>query len=123
MSLNIVILTGRLGQDPELKYSGDNQAVCNLRVATDESYKDKSGARQEKTEWHNVVVFGATAENVTKFLAKGREVAVQGRLQTRTWDDKDGNKRRSTEIVADRVVFIGGKGGGKGAEQDAGVPF
>jgi single-strand DNA-binding protein len=116
-SVNKVILVGNLGADPELKYTPSNRAVCNLSVATNEVWKDKSGQKQEKTEWHRVNVWGEQAENCSKFLAKGRMVYVEGRLQTRSWDDKDGKKRYSTEVVADRVVFLGG---GAGAENGGG---
>ena len=113
-SVNKVILVGNLGADPELKYTPSNRPVCHLSVATNEVWKDKSGQKQEKTEWHRVNVWGDQAENCSKFLSKGRMVYVEGRLQTRSWDDKEGKKRYSTEVVADRVVFLGG--GGAGAE-------
>ena len=116
-SVNKVILVGNLGADPELKYTPSNRAVCNLSVATNEVWKDKSGQKQEKTEWHRVNVWGEQAENCSKFLTKGRMVYVEGRLQTRSWDDKEGKKRYSTEVVADRVVFLGG---GAGAENGGG---
>jgi len=110
-SVNKVILIGNLGADPELKYTPSNRAVCNLRIATNESFKDRNGQRQDRTEWHRVTVWGDQGENCGKFLAKGRSVYVEGRLQTRSWDDKDGNKRYSTDVVADRVQFLGGAGG------------
>jgi single-strand DNA-binding protein len=114
-SVNKVILVGNLGADPELKYTPSNRPVCNLSVATNEVFKDKSGQRQERTEWHRVTVWGDQAENCSKYLAKGRMVYLEGRLQTRSWDDKDGKKRYSTEVVADRVVFLsGGAGAGEG---------
>ena len=116
-SVNKVILVGNLGADPELKYTPSNRPVCNLSVATNEVWKDKGGQKQERTEWHRVNVWGEQAENCSKFLAKGRMVYVEGRLQTRSWDDKDGKKRYSTEVVADRVVFLGG---GAGAENGGG---
>ncbi len=111
-SVNKVILVGNLGADPELKYTPSNRPVCNLSVATNEVWKDKGGNKQERTEWHRVNVWGEQAENCSKFLAKGRMVYVEGRLQTRSWDDKEGKKRYSTEVVADRVVFLGGQGPG-----------
>jgi single-strand DNA-binding protein len=111
-SVNKVILIGNLGADPELKYTPSNRPVCNLSLATNEVFKDKSGQRQERTEWHRVTVWGDSAENCSKYLAKGRPVYIEGRLQTRSWDDKEGKKRYSTEVVADRVVFLGGGGGG-----------
>jgi single-strand DNA-binding protein len=118
-SVNKVILIGNLGADPELKYTPSNRPLCNLSLATNEVFKDKSGARQERTEWHRVTVWGEQAETCSKYLAKGRSVYVEGRLQTRSWDDKEGKKRYSTDIVADRVVFLGG-GGGPGAGAGAG---
>jgi single-strand DNA-binding protein len=111
-SVNKVILIGNLGADPELKYTPSNRPVCNLSLATNEVFKDKSGQRQERTEWHRVTVWGESAENCSKYLAKGRSVYIEGRLQTRSWDDKEGKKRYSTEVVADRVVFLGSGGGG-----------
>jgi single-strand DNA-binding protein len=112
-SVNKVILIGNLGADPELKYTPSQRPLCNLRIATTEVYKDKSGQRQEKTEWHRVTVWGEQAENCNKYLAKGRSVYVEGRLQTRSYD-KDGQKHYATDIVADRVVFLGSGGGGEG---------
>jgi single-strand DNA-binding protein len=117
-SVNKVILIGNLGADPELKYTPTNRALCNLRIATTEVYKDKAGQRQEKTEWHRVTVWGDQATNCSKYLAKGRSVYVEGRLQTRTYD-KDGQKHYATDVVADRVVFLG-SGGGAGAEAGGG---
>lgn len=112
-SVNKVILIGNLGADPELRYTPNgNRAVCNLRVATTETYKDKSGAKQEKTEWHRVNVWGDQAENCNKYLAKGRSVYIEGKIETRSWDDKDGTKKYSTEIVAERVQFLDKKDGG-----------
>ncbi len=109
MSVNKVILLGRLGQDPELKYTPSGSGVCNFSVATSESWTDKSGQKQEKTEWHRIVVWGKLAELCNQYLAKGRQVFVEGKLQTRSWDDKDGNKRYTTEINAATVQFIGGQ--------------
>ncbi len=113
-SVNKVILFGNLGADPELKYTPSQRPLCNLRIATTEVYKDKAGQRQEKTEWHRVTVWGDQAENCNKYLAKGRSVYVEGRLQTRTYD-KEGQKHYATDVVADRVVFLG-SGGGAGGE-------
>ena len=112
-SVNKVILVGNLGADPELKYTPSSRPLCNLRIATTEVFKDKSGQRQEKTEWHRVTVWGDQAENCSKYLAKGRSVYVEGRLQTRSYD-KEGQKHYATDIVADRVVFLGSGGGGGG---------
>src|SRR5262245_3903659 len=130
-SVNKVILIGNLGADPELKYTPSNRPVCNLRLATNEVFKDKSGQRQERTEWHRVTVWGEQAENCSKYLSKGRSVYIEGKLQTRTWDDKDGQKRYATDVVADRVVFLsdgggarrgggGGGGGGRGWGEESG---
>jgi single-strand DNA-binding protein len=120
-SVNKVILIGNLGADPELKYTPSNRPLCNLSVATNEVFKDKSGQRQERTEWHRVTVWGDQAETCSKYLGKGRSVYVEGRLQTRSWDDKDGKKRYSTDIVADRVVFLsGGAGEGGGGRRGGG---
>ena len=102
---------GNLGADPELKYTPSSRPLCNLRIATTDVFKDKSGQRQEKTEWHRVTVWGDTAENCNKYLSKGRSVYVEGRLQTRSYD-KEGQKHYATDIVADRVVFLGSGGGG-----------
>ena len=121
-SVNKVILIGNLGADPELKYTPSQRPLCNLRIATTEVYKDKSGVRQEKTEWHRVTVWGDQAENCNKYLAKGRSVYIEGRLQTRSYD-KDGQKHYATDIVADRVVFLGsGAGGGEGRGEGRGKP-
>lgn len=111
-SVNKVIVLGNLGGDPELKYLPSGQAVCDLRVATTEVFKDKSDQRQERTEWHRVVVWGKTAENCAKYLRKGQQVYVEGRLQTRSWENKEGVKQYTTEIVADQVVFLRGSGAG-----------
>jgi single-strand DNA-binding protein len=113
-SVNKVILIGNLGADPELKYTPSNRPVCNLSLATNEVFKDKSGQRQERTEWHRVTVWGEQAEHCSKYLSKGRSVYVEGRLQTRSWDDKEGKKRYSTDVVADRVVFLSGGAAGEG---------
>jgi single-strand DNA-binding protein len=110
-SVNKVILVGNLGADPELKYTTSNRPVCNLSIATNEVWKDKAGEKQERVEWHRVNVWGDQAENCHKFLAKGRMVYLEGKLQTRKWQDKEGKDRYTTEIVADRVVFLGGGDG------------
>ena len=108
MGLNKVIIIGNLGADPELRYTQSGQAVCNFTVATNESWKDKDGEWQERTEWHKIVVWGKQGENCEKYLSKGRQCCVEGRLQTREWEDKDGNKRWTTEIVAQNVQFLSG---------------
>jgi single-strand DNA-binding protein len=115
-SVNKVILIGHLGAKPELKYLPSGQAVCEMRLATNEVFNDKQNQRQERTEWHAVVAWGKTAENCAQYLDKGRQVYIEGRLQTRSWDDKNtGEKRYKTEIVANQVTFLGGgPGGGEG---------
>jgi len=115
-SVNKVILLGNLGRDPETRYTTDGGAVTTLNIATSEQWKDKSGEKQERTEWHRVVLFGRTAEIAGEYLKKGRSVYIEGRLQTRKYTDKDGVEKYSTEIVADRMQLIGGsrEGGGGG---------
>jgi single-strand DNA-binding protein len=108
MSVNKVIILGRLGQDPEMKYTPSGSAVCNFSLATTENWTDKSGQKQEKTEWHKIVVWGKLAELCNQYLAKGRQAFIEGKLQTRSWDDKEGQKRYTTEILATTVQFIGG---------------
>jgi len=117
-SVNKVILLGNLGRDPETRYTTGGDAVTNLRIATTEQWKDKSGEKQEKTEWHSVVLFGRQAEVAGEYLKKGRSVYIEGRLQTRKWTDKEGVEKYSTEIVADRMQLIGGarEGGGGGGD-------
>jgi len=109
-SVNKVILVGRLGGDPELRYTTSGTAVADLSVATDSVWTDANGVRQSKTEWHKVVVWKKTAENCKEYLAKGRQVYVEGRLETEQWQDRDGNKRYTTKIQASTVVFLGSKG-------------
>jgi single-strand DNA-binding protein len=111
--VNKVILVGRLGGDPELRYTPGGQAVARLSLATSEAWTDKQGQKQERTEWHRVVVWGKMAEVCGQHLSKGRQVYIEGRLQTRSWDDKNsGQKKYSTEIVANTVQFLGGAGQG-----------
>ena len=105
-SVNKVILVGNLGSDPELKYTGNQRPYCKFSLATNEVWKDKSGEKQEKVEWHRIVVWGDQAETCNKYLSKGRSVYLEGKLQTSSYD-KDGQKHYSTEVVADRVVFLG----------------
>ena len=112
--VNKVILVGHLGADPDMRYTPSGQGVCELRLATSESWNDKNGQRQERTEWHRVVVWGKRAEICSKYLAKGRQVYIEGRIQTRNYDDKDGNKRYITEVIANDVQFLGGGGGRDG---------
>lgn len=111
-SVNKVILVGNLGRDAEIRYTSGGTAVATLSLATTDIWTDKGGQRQEKTEWHRVVLWGKTAETLQEYLLKGRQIYVEGRLQTRQWDDRDGNKRYTTETRADRVVLLGGRGTG-----------
>jgi single-strand DNA-binding protein len=124
--VNKVILVGYLGADPDMRYTPSGQGVCEMRLATSESWNDKNGQRQERTEWHRIVVWGKRAEICSKYLAKGRQVYVEGRIQTRSYDDKEGNKRYITEIIANDVQFLGGggrDGGGAGrGRADDGPP-
>jgi single-strand DNA-binding protein len=119
-SVNKVIVIGHLGANPELKYLPSGQPVCEMRVATSETYRDRNEQPQERTEWHRIVVWGKTAENCSKFLQKGRQVYIEGRLQTRSWDDKEGKKQYMTEIVANSVVFLGGGGGREEGARESG---
>jgi single-strand DNA-binding protein len=113
--VNKVILIGNLGADPELRYTSGGTPVADLRLATSRKWTDKSGQQQEDTQWHRVVVWGKQGETCKEYLSKGRQVYVEGRLQTRQWEDRDGNKRWTTEVVAENVRFLGGgKGGGGG---------
>ena len=115
-SVNKAILVGNLGRDAELRYTPGGAAVATLSLATTEIWNDKSGQRQEKTEWHRIVVWGKQAETLQEYLLKGRQIFVEGRLQTRKWDDRDGNTKYTTEVRADRVVLLGRRddGGGGG---------
>ena len=110
MSVNKAILIGRLGSDPEVRYTQGGSAVANFNMATSEQYTDKSGQRQEKTEWHRIVAWGRLGEICGQHLKKGRQVFVEGSIQTREWQDRDGNKRYTTEIKATTVQFLGGRG-------------
>lgn len=116
--VNKVILIGNLGRDPELRYTQNGQAVVNFSLATSENWTDKSGERVEKTEWHRIVAWAKTAELCAQYLSKGRTVYIEGRLQTRDWEDKEGAKRQTTEINAATVQFLGGpRGDGGGGAQ------
>jgi len=110
-SVNKVILIGNLGRDPELRYTQGGQGVANFTLATNERWRDKDGQNQERTEWHRIVVWGKQAENCAQYLQKGRSCYIEGRLQTREWEDKEGNKRQTTEIVAQNVTFLGSRDG------------
>ncbi len=119
--VNKVILVGNLGRDPEVRYTKDGTAVANLNLATTETWNDGSGQRQERTEWHKVVAWGKLAEIAKEYLGKGKQVYIEGRLQTRSWEDKEGVKRYTTEIKADQMVMLGGRGG-DGTSRDSGPP-
>ncbi len=110
MSVNKVILVGNLGKDPELRYTASGTAVCTFSLATSERFKDRDGQQQEKTEWHNIVAWRQLAEICGKFLVKGKQVYIEGKIQTRSYDDRDGNKRYITEIVADQMQMLGRAG-------------
>lgn len=119
--LNRVMLIGNLGQDPELRFTQGGQAVLNLRIATNESYMNKDGERQDRTEWHSVIVWGKRGEGLNKVLSKGKQIFVEGRLQTRSWEDKQGGgKRYATEVVATEIVLLGG-GQGQGQPRSPGA--
>lgn len=126
--VNISILVGRLGKDPEVRYTPDGMMIVNISVATDESWKNKAGEKQTKTEWHRVVIFGKLAEIVAKYCLKGQLIFIQGRIQTRAWEDKDGVKRYITETVATTIKMLSkgnGNGNGNGAPpqgEDTGFP-
>ena len=120
--VNKVILIGNLGANPELRYTQGQQAVANLRLATTEKWTDKSGQKQEATEWHRVVVWGKQAEIVNQYLTKGRQVYIEGSIRTRQWQDQQGQKRYTTEIVARNVQMLGGRGGERSDDPGATIP-
>ena len=129
MSVNKVILVGRLGRDPETRYTSGGQAVCNFSLATDESFRDKNGERQKRTEWHKIVLWTKLAEIAQQYLKKGALVYIEGRIQSRQWDDRDGQKRTSFEIVGNVMRMLGGRGesaaaasAGAGAEAEPSAP-
>ncbi|MDO9051372.1 MAG: single-stranded DNA-binding protein [Methylotenera sp.] len=120
-SVNKVILVGNLGRDPEVRFMPNGEAVCNFSIATTDSWKDKAGAKQERTEWHNIVMYRKLAEIAGEYLKKGRPVYVEGRLQTRKWE-KDGVTRYTTEIIADQMQMLGGRdGASSNASYDGGM--
>lgn len=122
--VNKVILIGRLGANPEVRYTTNGGAVANFTLATNESWTDKNGQKQEKTEWHRIVIWGKLAELCGQYLAKGRQAYIEGKLQTREWNDKEGNKRYTTEVVAQSVQFLGGQGERtQGSSPSAGSDF
>jgi single-strand DNA-binding protein len=110
-SVNKVILMGNLGRDPEVRFMPNGDAVCNFSIATTDSWKDKAGERQEKTEWHNIVMYRRLAEIAGEYLKKGRPVYLEGRLQTRKWQTKEGQDRYTTEVIADSMQMLGGRDG------------
>jgi single-strand DNA-binding protein len=120
--INKVILIGNLGADPDVRYMPSGSAVTNIRIATTESFKDReTGQQQERTEWHSIAMFGRLAEIAGEYLRKGSQVYIEGRLRTRKWQDKQGNDRYSTEVIADEMQMLGGRGGGgASAAPDAG---
>ncbi len=130
--VNKVILVGNLGSDPESRMAGDTP-VCNFSLATNESWKGKDGQKQDRTEWHRIIVWGKVGENCQKFLSKGRPVYIEGKLQTRSWEDKEGVKRYTTEVVARDVKFLGSASGNDRddrppepppmSDSDADIPF
>jgi single-strand DNA-binding protein len=121
MSVNKVILIGRLGQNPEVRHTPSGQSVANFTLATNESWTDKQGQKQERTEWHRVVVWGKLADLCGQYLSKGRQCFIEGKLQTRQWQDKDGQTKYTTEVLASTVQFLGGNAQqGAGAGQNAG---
>jgi single-strand DNA-binding protein len=118
MTVNKVILIGNLGKDPEVRYTPNGRAVARFSIATTEFWNDPEGNRQERTEWHNIIVWGKQGETCGQYLAKGRQVFVEGSIRSRSYDDKSGNKRYVTEIIAQRVRFLGGGGGTRIAPED-----
>ena len=121
MGVNKVILLGNLGKDPELRYTPSQVPVCSFSLATSERRKDSNGQWSDHTEWHNVIAFGKTAENCANFLKKGRQVYIEGKIQTRKWQDKEGKDQYTTEIIGNTVQFVGAKEGGRGAGVGCGV--
>ena len=120
--LNKVTLIGRLGRDPEVRFTQQGTAVCNFTVATDETWKDQAGQKQKRTEWHQIVVWRQLAEICGKYLVKGKLVYLEGKLQTRTWEDKEGQKRYKTEIQANEMKMLGGQGNGGQGQQEPSAP-
>jgi len=118
--VNRALLIGRLGADPEVRYTPDGAMVTSFRLATDEQWKDKAGEKVQKTEWHRIVTFGKLAEICGNYLSKGKMVFVEGRIQTRSWEDKEGNKRYTTEIIASDMRMLDSRGTGKSQDTNAG---
>ncbi len=120
--VNKVILVGRLGADPEIRYTPSGAAVANFTLATSENWKDKDGNKQEKTEWHKIVVFSKLAEICGQYLNKGKQIYIEGRIQTRQWEDRDGNKKYTTEIVANQMQMLGSPGQNQNQNQNQSAP-
>ncbi len=122
-SVNKVILVGNVGRDPELRYTQSGQAVANFSLATTERFQNRSGEREERTEWHRIVAWGRTAELCAQYLSKGRSAYIEGGLRTREWEDRDGQKRRTTEVHVNNVQFLGSpRGDSGGARSESGPP-
>ena len=121
--LNAARIIGNLGKNPELKYTASGQPIANFSVATSESWKDKAGAKQQKTTWHNIVIWGKLAEVANQYLTKGSTVYLEGKIDNRSYDDKDGNKRYVSEIVCDKMIMLGGKKTNAEVHQDEGSVF
>jgi len=122
MSVNKVILLGRLGKDPEIRYTTGGKAVASFSLATSEAWKDDKGDKKQKTEWHNVVIWGKLAEIVEKYVKKGHQIYLEGKIQTRSWEDKEGNKRYTTEIVGNNIVMLEKKGNASESAQGDPLP-
>ena len=122
MTVNKVILVGNLGADPESRSTQSGSVVANLRIATTERAKDRDGNWTDHTEWHRVACFGRTAENVAKYCRKGKQVYVEGKIRTRKWQDRDGNDRWSTEVIADQIRFLGGRSESSGGHEQQAAP-
>jgi len=118
--VNKVILVGNLGRDPEMRSTTGGQPVANFSLATSRRYKDRDGNRKDETEWHNIVCFGKSAEIAAQYLTKGKQIYVEGRIQTRSWDDKDGKKQYRTEIICENFQMLGSRGDGSGAGRSGG---
>ena len=116
--VNKAILLGRLGADPEIRYTSNGTAVANFRIATSEKWTNPNGEKEERTEWHRIVAFGKLGEICGEYLAKGKQVYIEGRLQTRTWEDRDKNQRTTTEIIATVMQMLGSPGGGKAPDKE-----
>jgi len=121
MSVNKVILVGNVGADPEVRYIESNTPVCNLRIATSETYKNRNGEKVTTTEWHTVVLWRGLAEIAEKYVKKGMQLYIEGKIRTRSWDDKDGNKRYATEIIADALQLLGKRDSSESPRQDEGT--